>query len=485
MRPRPNKVLAVGALTRSFRRFNTTDTPTTTTTTTTTPDVATADTTAPKAASAESTLSEELDEYLKKAKTRMAARKPKILIDPLSPMNSHLLDIALQDHLPRPRHRKPQDPVRLALKETTLLPNGHHLVYFPLQAPKSALQPDGTDPDHAPGWPFVRRMWAGGSVSFSPGLIFNPSFDTKGWCIESVGEPVLKRGSGPGDEKVFVEVKRQYGYAPAALLAELSPSKLLEKHQSVQMEEIRKLVFMRERGPVKVADGTEPAPPARIIKSNSKPQYSFTLNPDPTLLFQFSALTYNAHAIHLDPDYARNQEGYPERLVHGPLTLVLMLTALRRLLRRTDPARRPSPREPSKKLEDSTLLEEINYRNLAPLFVGQEIRVCVRETARKVGSGTQTWELWVEGPDGSLAVRGTATTRRAGVTAGRKTEGMGWKEAFDGPRWLDGLPAFSKYVFYDPATRSGSRSIIEGRTDGVEEGKKTEGESEKGGEEKV
>ena len=31
----------------------------------------------------------------------------------------------------------------------------------------------------------------------------------------------------------------------------------------------------------------------------------------PTLLFRFSALTYNAHRIHYDRDYVRDAEGYP------------------------------------------------------------------------------------------------------------------------------------------------------------------------------
>jgi len=64
-------------------------------------------------------------------------------------------------------------------------------------------------------------------------------------------------------------------------------------------------------------------------------------------------------------------------------------------------------------------VETIDYRNLRPLFVGGEIRVCVRETTGTTGTtvtsdedgrGRRKWLLWVEGPDGGLAVRGTATT---------------------------------------------------------------------------
>ena len=47
------------------------------------------------------------------------------------------------------------------------------------------------------------------------------------------------------------------------------------------------------------------------------------------MLFRFSALTYNAHRIHYDRDYAR-AEGYPGLLVHGPLQALLMAELARR-----------------------------------------------------------------------------------------------------------------------------------------------------------
>ena len=49
----------------------------------------------------------------------------------------------------------------------------------------------------------------------------------------------------------------------------------------------------------------------------------------PTLLFRFSALTYNAHRIHYDRDYARDVKGYPGLLTHGPLQALTMTEAAR------------------------------------------------------------------------------------------------------------------------------------------------------------
>ena len=55
------------------------------------------------------------------------------------------------------------------------------------------------------------------------------------------------------------------------------------------------------------------------------------------MLFRFSALTYNAHRIHYDRDYARQAEGYPGLLIHGPLQALAMAEAARAAGYRGDP----------------------------------------------------------------------------------------------------------------------------------------------------
>jgi 3-methylfumaryl-CoA hydratase len=71
---------------------------------------------------------------------------------------------------------------------------------------------------------------------------------------------------------------------------------------------------------------------------------------DPVLLFRFSALTYNAHRIHYDLQFAR-AEGYPGLVVHGPLQALLMAELAR-------PAG-----------------SEYAYRLVAPLYEGQGLVV--------------------------------------------------------------------------------------------------------------
>ncbi|KAF7554651.1 hypothetical protein G7046_g6756 [Stylonectria norvegica] len=127
-----------------------------------------------------------------------------------------------------------------------------------------------------------------------------------------------------------------------------------------------------------------PVPVSRIIKYPHAPTHRTTLTPSQTHLFHFSALTFNAHAIHLDPLYARHVDGHRGLLVHGPLTLALMLRVL------------------AAHIGDQVDVKKIVYRNHAPLYVDEPLTVCLRQ-----GQGRK-WEVWVEGPEGGLAVRGSA-----------------------------------------------------------------------------
>jgi 3-methylfumaryl-CoA hydratase len=51
--------------------------------------------------------------------------------------------------------------------------------------------------------------------------------------------------------------------------------------------------------------------------------------PDETLLFQYSALGFNSHKIHLDRKFAREAEGFPDLVVNGGLATLLLTEFLR------------------------------------------------------------------------------------------------------------------------------------------------------------
>lgn len=127
-----------------------------------------------------------------------------------------------------------------------------------------------------------------------------------------------------------------------------------------------------------------------LCKAPSNPEFSFKIRPNKALLFRYSALTFNAHSIHLDKSYAQEVEGYRHLLVHGPLSLTLMLTTLRCHL-----------------LKLGRVIREIEYKNLAPLYVGEEMTICAKS---KQSPDTGRWEVWIAGEDGGLTVRGTVRT---------------------------------------------------------------------------
>ena len=290
------------------------------------------------------------------------------LIDYSVPAHSSLLNNTLLDFLP--------DYASATSKDNVFLPAGHHLVYFAPRNRLSSLLHDGTDPLHSPGPPFTRRMWAGGSIEFRKHLRFSQRSMI---CNESIDKVDIKGRDGDADQKIFVEIKRRI------------------RHMNVNstednIVEIRRLVFMHE-SPRTAASGTA-SPRRKIIKPPNAPDFFHTLRPSPGLLFRFSALSLNDHAIHLDRQYCQYVEGRRNLLVHGPLSLVLMLRFLKGVLLVK------SHRE-KRKADD---IKHIEYRNLAPLYAEEEMKICVRQ------KDTNLWETWIEDPEGGYAVKGTVKT---------------------------------------------------------------------------
>src|SRR5882724_4649223 len=103
-------------------------------------------------------------------------------------------------------------------------------------------------------------------------------------------------------------------------------------------------------------------------------------------LFRFSALTFNGHRIHYDQAYARDEEGYPALVVHGPLTATLL-----QQFALEHGGGRP--------------LARFDFRGVTPLFVGRASQL----EGRQVEDGTLA--LWARGPDGELAMSATAAFR--------------------------------------------------------------------------
>ncbi|KAI9802859.1 MAG: hypothetical protein M1833_001458 [Piccolia ochrophora] len=329
------------------------------------------------------------------------------IYDYLTPTPTHHLHTTLSSFLPLPTPPSPTLPTL----SPTALPPGHHLIYFnPITAPH-ALLPDGTDPAHSPGPPWTRRMWAGGGMAFAPSTSTSPRVGPepssrlrldgrRAVCEERVVGVRTTGPPGSDAEKVWVTVERAMRYAELGA-------------EDVGVRERRELVFLREKETGKAsstpADTTAQPPPRKVVRAPHAPTFTHTLRPSRTLLFRFSALTSNAHAIHLDTLHTRSVEGHRDLLVHGPLMLVLMLEVVGMRLRGNEGLSSGMGvlGRPGEKRGGEREILSVEYRNLSPLVVGEEMRVCGREK-----EGGEEMEVWVEGPEAGMAVKGTVKIGR-------------------------------------------------------------------------
>lgn len=187
--------------------------------------------------------------------------------------------------------------------EGTPLGYGHHLAFFHPRNPEASLRTDGTDADFCPPEPFTRRMWAGGTMTWNKERALKVG--EKATAVSTVAK-VEKKGFEVGKPMIFVKQRIEV---------------TVDGQSQPGMVEERAHVF---QAPVASVGSRVP----REVKDLPKSEFSLSYTPTLTTLFRFSALTFNGHHIHLDKDYAQKVEGYPERLVHGPLTALLLLESL-------------------------------------------------------------------------------------------------------------------------------------------------------------
>ncbi|KAI0928456.1 hypothetical protein AcW2_004460 [Taiwanofungus camphoratus] len=213
-------------------------------------------------------------------------------------------------------------------KEGKPLAYGHHLAFFHPRNSERALRPDGTDMDFCPPEPWTRRMWAGGKIDWRSPLLIGE----KVTATSTIGS-VDKKGFEKGSPMVFVKQKIEYRK---------------ESSSEVAIEEERSHVYLAAPGNGRVV---------REVKDLPNPDFVFEWMPSAITLFRFSALTFNGHYIHLDRDYATKSEGYPERLVHGPLTALMLL-------------------ETTAFYSPSVAFKAFEYRALNPLVVNRPVKLC-------------------------------------------------------------------------------------------------------------
>lgn len=237
------------------------------------------------------------------------------------------------------------------------LPPGWQWLFFNPVVRRSSLGADGHPKrgGFLPPIELPRRMWAGSRVRYLADVAVDATA-TRRSLIKKVENKVGKRGS-----LWFVTVEH-----------------------TIASGGVRSIV---EEQDIVYREATPPGAPAVTpVRFDGAAEFGREFAPDTTLLFRYSALTFNGHRIHYDQHYAKFEEGYPDLVVHGPLTATL----LQQLAVEQAAGRK---------------LASFEFRGVSPLFVGRAFRL----EGRAADGGAL--ELWARGPDGELAMSATATFR--------------------------------------------------------------------------
>jgi 3-methylfumaryl-CoA hydratase len=217
------------------------------------------------------------------------------------------------------------------------LPHGWHFVLLGADTRRSALRSDGFPGLGVPmldlGLP--RLMLGGRTVSFRQDIPIGATV-----MRSSAVHSIVRKTTASGPIAVVTIGHDLYlGSQPEPALAETQTYLLL---------------------PPRPAGGSAPeaAPAAPVLAAHTK-----TVVPDETLLFQYSALGFNSHRIHIDRDHARNVEGFPDLVVNGGLVTLLLTEFLRRDLGLTPAA--------------------IAVRHLAPLYCNRAITLAAEQVGQR------------------------------------------------------------------------------------------------------
>ena len=219
-------------------------------------------------------------------------------------------------------------------------PLWHWLAFAP-RVPQRELGADG-HPRTGRFLPPVtgRRMWAGGRLTFAPDR------------APRIGQHLRRRSEV---SKVEEKEGRSGRLVFVTIAHEVRSTGDSDGSTEAAVHELQDIVY---RPPVDAtASARATTSPGRNDPAQD-PGWDFGLDlvPDPTLLFRFSALTYNAHRIHYDRPYATEVEGYEGLVVHGPLQAIALAELCRRHL----------PDRP---------LRSFQFRGLRPAFDGNPLRL--------------------------------------------------------------------------------------------------------------
>jgi len=209
-------------------------------------------------------------------------------------------------------------------------------IHWAIAPPITRTSELGTD-SHAARGSFLppvslpRRMWAGCQTTFFSNFYIGDEVTRE----SSIFDVVLKKGKT--GNLCFVKVKHEFY---------VKNNKILEEFQDIVYREINqnetnfKIEFPFKKGDLE--------------------EEIFT---HPTLLFRYSAITFNGHRIHYDFEYCKKVEKYRDLVFHGPLQATFLL--------------RTSERLADKKAK------KFVHLGVAPVFANENLKIKVKQSNTK------------------------------------------------------------------------------------------------------
>ena len=245
------------------------------------------------------------------------------------------------------------DPHRLRAGDP--LPRGWHVCLFTVDTRQSLLRPDGaaglgvTLPDL--GLP--RLMMGGRRILFSGDI--------------PIGAAVRR-------ESRRTAVIPKEGRSGRFVIVTIQHDVFVQGEQHPVIEEQQDYVM---RSAAEPAGATGDRLMGETQRQRATATATRTVVADETLLFRYSAITFNPHRIHYDFPYATTHEGYPALVVNGGIPSLLLIQ-----LFRTEAHRQPV---------------SVSARNVAPLLCGQPMQLNALREGR-------TWRMWAQDSNGRLAL---------------------------------------------------------------------------------
>jgi 3-methylfumaryl-CoA hydratase len=234
------------------------------------------------------------------------------------------------------------------------LPVGWHSILFPRVVRQSQIGPDGHPKrgDFLPPVPLPRRMFAGKRIRFHAALKVGDEVQR----VSTIKDVTPKQGRT--GQMVFVTVQTD-----------------ISSPRGLAITEEQDIVYREEPQAGAPAPAPQPAPGTAV--------WSNVVTPDPVMLMRYSALTFNGHRIHYDHPYVTQVEKYPNLVMNGGLTTLLVFELARN--------------------HAKTPVRFLSSRNVRPLFVNRAITLCGEPSA-----DGRTAKLWAQDDTGALALNATA-----------------------------------------------------------------------------